>query len=483
METIIELLLTVGLAALVFLPIFRRRSTGSPRTSPAIPTIEVNEPTLARRMLVEHADTFSNRPVSPFPVEFVTGDRVNLSHSISTVPHGPLWHALRCNLTAGIFHPSRLGLLAPLQRDAVDGLIASLSSLSQQGGGGGREIVIRDSLHTAVLTLLFRMCFGDGVGDDRDVRAVQRVLHDFFDGMVDAFELAGSRAARLLRWRRWRRFLGIRRRMAELLLPLIAERQSLRSSLPRGDSGVVQPYVDSLLDLRVPNYNDGSVRRALTDDEKVTLVWEFLDAGTETVVSCVEWALAHLVNQPEAQEMLRREVVDVGDQRDDRLRRMPYLRAVILESLRLHPPVPVIDREVGAEGAAVVGEAMPVGSTAMRFRIVPGEIGRDGSTWAEPDVFRPERFLVGGEGESVGTMPGPKEFRMLPFGAGTRHCPGEGLGMINARLLLAALVREFEWAPPAKGRGSVDLTEVDGFVKHMKTPLKARITRRKNKPV
>lgn len=110
----------------------------------------------------------------------------------------------------------------------------------------------------------------------------------------------------------------------------------------------------------MPNYNDASTRRPLTDDEKVTLVWEFLDAGTETVVSCVEWALAHLVNQPEVQKKLRHEITgDHGDGAvsEERLRHLPYLRAVILESLRLHPPVPVMEREVGAEGAATMGQA------------------------------------------------------------------------------------------------------------------------------
>ena len=64
---------------------------------------------------------------------------------------------------------------------------------------------------------------------------------------------------------------------------------------------------------------------------------------------------------------------------------------------------------------------------------------------------------------------------MLPFGAGTRHCPGMGLGLVHARLLLAALVRAFQWGVLAAGGGCapVDLIEVDGFVKHMKTPLKA----------
>lgn len=158
---------------------------------------------------------------------------MNLSYSISTVPHGPLWRVLRCNLTGGILHPSRLGFLAPLQWEAVNGLVASLSSGCSRGGRDDVVVVIHDSLHTAVLTLLMRMCFGDGGFDARDVRAVQRVLKDFFDGMVDAPVLVifSTRTARLLHWRQWRRFLGVRSRMTKLILPLIVERRRRRQSL------------------------------------------------------------------------------------------------------------------------------------------------------------------------------------------------------------------------------------------------------------
>ncbi|KQJ81557.2 hypothetical protein BRADI_5g01397v3 [Brachypodium distachyon] len=106
------------------------------------------------------------------------------------------------------------------------------------------------------------------------------------------------------------------------------------------------------------------------------------------------------------------------------------------------------------------------------------DIGRDPKAWTDPDEFRPERFLAGGDGEGVGPLPGPKEttVRMMPFGAGPRYCPGMGLGILQARCFLAALVREFEWAEEG-GCGGVDLAERDGVFKVMRKPLRARITR------
>lgn len=216
------LMVMAALALVVIAAVFRRTSSDSARALPAVPTIEVHDRAIAWSMLVDHADTFSDRPVSPFHIKFVRAERVNLRYSISTTPHGPLWRVLRCNLTAGILHPSRFRLLAGLQREAVDGLVASLRD--------DDVVVVCDRLHTAVLALQMRMCFSDGVGggfDKRDVGEVQRVLKDFFDGMVDApcSPALASRTARLLHWRRWRRFLGVRSRMTKLLLPLIAKRR------------------------------------------------------------------------------------------------------------------------------------------------------------------------------------------------------------------------------------------------------------------
>jgi cytochrome P450 len=209
-------------------------------------------------------------------------------------------------------------------------------------------------------------------------------------------------------------------------------------------------------------------------------VVEFLGAATGTMATCLEWTLAHLVARPEIQTRLRREVDGASETDRNQLRSMPYLHAVVLESLRMHPPVPFVLRQVDARHAApVVGKMTTTvvqseDDSFLQFAV--GSIGRDKKTWSDPDEFRPERFMPGGEGEGVGPLPGPKEIRMMPFGAGHRFCPGMGMAMANIKCFLAALVREFEWMPCY---GRVDLTEQDKFFKFMKTPLCVRVTRRK----
>ncbi|TVU00709.1 hypothetical protein EJB05_53857, partial [Eragrostis curvula] len=341
-----SLILTLVLAVVIFLAVLQRatRRTG---TSPTLATIRVSDPAIARRALIDHADAFSNRPPTPFPVPIVTGRRRRRSDSITTVPYGPHWRALRSNLTAEILHPSRLSLIAPLQEKAVESLVADLLLAV----AGGDDVIVRDSLHAAVFTLVARLCFGDGV-DAADVSEMQRVKKEFFVAIEDAkvFAGCGSRMAKLVHWRRRRRFMDSRRRQAELFLD--------------------------------PSH-----------------------CGKEA-------------------KLLR-----------ERRPREP-------------PPVPVVVRDVLAEDAApAVGRGTTMTTTTtlaagtVRVNFILGDIGRDSKAWTDPDEFRPERFLAGNEADGVGPVPGRKEIRMMPFGAGRRTCPGAGFGMLHVKKFLAALVR------------------------------------------
>jgi cytochrome P450 len=449
----------VALIALLFcLAVFRSSYNRRARTPAAVQ--QIGDPTIAHRALVQNADAFSSKPPGLFPVPL----------NLSSLPYGPHWRALRCNLTAGTLHPTHLGDLAPLQLEAIQAIITGFS------GQAPGEVVVRDHLYPAVFALVSRVCFGDGVEEDH-VNAMQRLLQEF---VATAGELngifLGTRLARFVHRRRLQHLLSFRVRQAELYLPLIAARRESRFY----DGGVRRPYVDSLIDLRVPNGDDtGSSRRALRDDEMVSIVSEFLGGGTDTIVAIIEWTLAHLVTQPEVQNKLRRELDCSSEDTvsEKSFRDMPYLHAVVLESLRMHPSVPFLPRRVRAEDAAVLGETtLPAGDFTVQFLV--GDVGRDPKTWSNPDEFLPERFLTGGEAEGVGPSPGPKEIKMMPFGAGHRFCPGMNLAMVNIKCILAALVRKFEWELPAQGCRGVDMTDLNLFFKVMKKPLSARVTRR-----
>ncbi|XP_037488338.1 cytochrome P450 71BT1-like [Triticum dicoccoides] len=320
-----EFVLTVLLLSIVLcisaVAVFRRRAWAWAVHDGQQLIIEIRDPTIARRALMDHADAFCNRPLNLFPVALVSGRRRSHSDNLTSVPYDPRWRALRCTLNAAVLHPSRLGHTDPLRLEAF------------------------------VLA---------------------------FDGSID---FAGSKTAKLLHWRQWRRFLSFRGKQAELFLPLVNTRRNANRHLTL--SGGLPAYLDHLLDARVPvddDTADGKALRPLIDDELVSLLSEFLGAGPGTVVSSMEWTLAHLVLQPEVQNNIRREVDAVeGALSEARVRQMKYMHAVVLESLRLHPPILVFLRDVADQAVAeILGcAAAAVPTEGMRAHFNLGEIGRD----------------------------------------------------------------------------------------------------------
>jgi cytochrome P450 len=117
------------------------------------------------------------------------------------------------------------------------------------------------------------------------------------------------------------------------------------------------------------------------------------------------------------------------------------------------------------EKCKVGGYDVPAGATVF---VNVWAIGRDPSSWAEPLVFRPERFLEGGA--NAGTDVRGQHFHMLPFGSGRRICPGASLALLVVQAALAAMVQCFEWRP-AGGADKVDMEEGPGLTLPRKRPL------------
>jgi cytochrome P450 len=172
--------------------------------------------------------------------------------------------------------------------------------------------------------LLVYMCFG--------ARFIKRhVLASFTAFPVFAF--FPPLIKRLFR-KRWAAHVAVRRRLDEkIFTPLI------HAARRRGQEDRPPCYAESLLALRVADEGD----RPLTDAEMVSLCSEFLNAGTDTTVTLVEWIMAELVNNPGVQAKVYEEVTGGNPELDvaDNLQALPYLKAVVLEGLRLHPPGPL----------------------------------------------------------------------------------------------------------------------------------------------
>ncbi|KAH7910376.1 cytochrome P450 [Hygrophoropsis aurantiaca] len=205
----------------------------------------------------------------------------------------------------------------------------------------------------------------------------------------------------------------------------------------------------------------------LSDDDVLAQVPTFLVAGHETTSTATTWALYALTQAPEVQQKLRREMLEMGTDTPsmDELMALPYLDAVVRETLRLHAPVPTVRR------IAVKDDVIPLetpitdvdGNVQHEIRIVKGtpiyipvlEISRSEAVWgADSRAFRPERWET--IPEAAAHVPGVWG-HLLCFLGGPRACIGFRFSLVEMKALLFTLIRsfEFELAVPVNDIGSI----------------------------
>ncbi|VAH27424.1 hypothetical protein VPH35_019629 [Triticum aestivum] len=153
-------------------------------------------------------------------------------------------------------------------------------------------------------------------------------------------------------------------------------------------------------------------------------------------------------NTPKGQDMVE----------EENLANMTYLKAVVKETLRLHPPLPLLIPHLSmvASQVDVAGYTVPSGAWVM---VNTWAINRDSEWWEKPEEFLPERFIEGGSASAVDLRGNDSQF--LPFGAGRRICPGINFGLATIGLMLANLVYCHDWElSPDIGKKGIDMTEV-----------------------
>ncbi|GFS45741.1 cytochrome P450, family 87, subfamily A, polypeptide 6 [Actinidia rufa] len=463
------------------------------------PAIFVASHKVAHHALVHNGALFSDRPKA-LPAGKVLNSN---QHNISSATYGPTWRTLRRNLTSEILHPSRVKSYSGARRWVLGILIHRLvvdSTSSQVGVGEGVKVV--DHFQYAMFCLLVLMCFGDRLQEKqiKEIETVQRQVMLSFSrfNILNFWPSLGKIVFR----NRWKELLELRQNQEKVLIPLIISRMELvkqRQQQQQGEQDDPDPqvkekledvvaYVDTLVDLELPDE-----KRKLEEGEMVSLCHEFLNAGTDTTSTALQWIMANLVKYPTVQAKLYQEINGVmgppprppsnqfgGEEslglmliEEEDLQRMVYLKAVVLEGLRRHPPAHFVVPHSVTRDVELDGYLIPKDAT-INFMVA--EIGWDPKLWDHPMDFNPDRFLQGqGQGSMLDMdITGSREIKMMPFGAGRRICPGFNLALLHLELFVANLIWYFQWTP-APAHDPVDLSEKQEFTIVMKNPLHAHL--------
>lgn len=180
--------------------------------------------------------------------------------------------------------------------------------------------------------------------------------------------------------------------------------------------------------------------------------------------------MTELLLHPECLNILQEEVCTCCKRRssvsEEDLQNMKYLKAVIKETLRLHPPLPLLVPHKSTQEVILRDYGIPAGT---QVTINAWAIGREAATWGQDaESFRPERHL-----DSSVDFRG-HDFELIPFGAGRRICPAISFAAVLNEFVLANLVHQLNWRLPAESNEvKTNVAESIGTVIHRMFPLYA----------
>ena len=343
--------------------------------------------------------------------------RESLGNGLITCPHRD--HRRLRRLVQPAFQPARI----PGYATAMSTEIAAVT-------GSWRDGQVLDVLRT-MMTIASRSATATLFSDALAARALRTAHEDLYTLLAGVFRRIMTPAPLdRLPTPGNRRYHRARHRLRDTLSQVVAHR--------RASGGDHDDLLSALLTAR-----DAADGRGLTDEEIRDQLTTFFLAGTETTASIVSWALHLIARHPSVERRLHAEVDEVLAGRPathSDLARLPFTGRIITETLRMRSSGWMVTRVVTSD-TRLGGHALPEGTTIMYS---PYLLQHRADAFPEPHRFDPDRWAPDHP------SPPPRE-SYIPFGSGSRKCPGDTFGTIETILALATIATRWRLRP-ASGR-------------------------------
>ncbi|CAL1397585.1 unnamed protein product [Linum trigynum] len=413
-----------------------------------LPYIVISSPEAAGEVMKAHDPSFATRP------RLLLSDVVFYgAKDIGLAPYGSHWRQLRKICVVELLSSKRVLSFRPVRESEAAKLVAAVVS------AGAGCVDVGKLLRSSTSSLVFRAAFGMAASDTeaKFTEIISRVSSGFavsnlFPSVKFLPALTGYRSC----------LTKLHLAADGMLEAIINEHKARRRNICAGSEAASDRncYSEDLVDILLNLQDDGSheLNFPLTTEAIKAVILDIFIGGIETGSTTLEWIMSELMRHPsvmrKAQDEVRRTFrgrVNVGE---EDVGSLTYLDLVIQESLRLHPPLPLLLPREARERVEILGYEIP---SQTKVIVNAWAIGRDPRAWKEADKFIPERFLDR-PNDSKGN-----NLEFIPFGFGRRMCPGMSFGLATVKLMLTNLLYHFNWKLPSGiTHENFDMTERAG---------------------
>nr|QZX44674.1 (-)-limonene 3-hydroxylase 1 [Mentha longifolia] len=359
-------------------------------------------------------------------------------------PYSEHWRQMRKICVSELLSARNVRSFGFIRQDEVSRLLGHLRS----SAAAGEAVDLTERIATLTCSIICRAAFGSVIRDHEElVELVKDAL-----SMASGFELAdmfpSSKLLNLLCWNKsklWRM-----RRRVDAILEAIVEEHKLKKS---GEFGG-----EDIIDVLFRMQKDSQIKVPITTNAIKAFIFDTFSAGTETSSTTTLWVMAELMRNPKvmakAQAEVRAALKGKTNWDVDDVQELKYMKSVVKETMRMHPPIPLIPRSCREE-CEVNGYTIP---NKARIMINVWSMGRNPLYWEKPETFWPERF------DQVSRDFMGNDFEFIPFGAGRRICPGLNFGLANVEVPLAQLLYHFDWKlAEGMNPSDMDMSEAEGL--------------------
>ncbi|MCO5584501.1 hypothetical protein L7F22_038429 [Adiantum nelumboides] len=406
--------------------------------------VVVSSPELAKEVLHTQGVEFGSRTRNVV-FDIFTGKGQDMVFTV----YGDHWRKMRRIMTVPFFTNKVVQQSRVHWEEEIN---YAIEDLKTKPGAATTGVVVRQRLQMLMYNNMYRMMFNRRFEREDDPLFVElKRLNGERSRLAQSFEYNYGDFIPILR-PCLRKYLELCQKVKDERLRLfnkyfIEEHKKLISVKP--PSNDEKCAIDHMLDAQ----KNGEI----TEDNVLYIVENINVAAIETTLWSIEWGLAELVNHPNIQSKIRDElntVLGTGVPiTEPDVSQLPYLHAVVKETMRLHMAIPLLVPHMNLHQAKLGGYDIPAESKIL---VNAWYLANNPECWEKPEVFNPERFLGADKIEANGN-----DFRFLPFGVGRRSCPGIILAIPIVSLVLGRLVQSFELLPPP-GQSKVDVTGKGG---------------------